>query len=233
MHPLREADPERPFWQWPGADAPPPMDHAIGGRKPSQYSDAMARIILARIEDGEAVTSIAADPDMPAYKTIYDWRKRHPRFGRAWAEMRADEALRRRRAAAGREANRAAWEKLRAGVEGRAPRRKAGRRSTYTSEVGRAYCALIFQGLTLRQASARPGMPDRPMVYRWLRNHPQFREWYREAMWLRDQEMSDRIMEVVDRVTPENLRETKRIVKQLEAKAAALRPKVWTGRTDI
>lgn len=233
MHPLRETDPKQPFWRNPATVAPPPMDHRQGARQPSQYSDAMGRIILARLEEGESMTRIAADPDMPSHRTIYVWQRRHPHFGRAWAEVRADEALRRRRAVAEREYHRATWEKLRAGVEGRAPRRKMGRRSSFTPEVGQTYCALIFEGLTLRQASARPGMPDKRTVYRWLRNHPQFRDWYREAMWLRDQMMADRIMDVVDRVTPENLRETKRIVKHLEARAAALRPKVWIGRTDI
>jgi hypothetical protein len=40
---------------------PPPMDHAIGGRKPSQYSDEMALIILARIRRGETMQQICAD----------------------------------------------------------------------------------------------------------------------------------------------------------------------------
>jgi hypothetical protein len=97
LHPLRETNPNGPSWPPPAArETPPPMDHRIGGRKPSQYSDAMARIILARVEVGQSVAQVLADPLMPSRRTLCDWIHGNPGFGAAWNEMRSAQARRRR-----------------------------------------------------------------------------------------------------------------------------------------
>lgn len=57
---------------------------ALGGRQGtgpvSGYDAAIAQEIVARIGEGETMTSIGADPAMPCGRTIYLWRKLHPEF---------------------------------------------------------------------------------------------------------------------------------------------------------
>lgn len=219
-HPLRDLalDP----------DAKPPwMDHTTGGGQYSQYTPEMAAIILARIEAGQTVRQVAADPDMPSYRTIYDWVNDQPDFGEAWNEMRRERARARReelirRASAAREA-----EVQLALAEGRKPCRKAGRKSTWTRERGEAFCELIREGLSTRAACARPGMPDGPMVYRWLRNHPQFRERYARAVQFREFRLADEVWDLALQATPANLPTLKPRVKRMQAQVSAMRPAVW------
>lgn len=94
--PLRDPESNASTWSSLAGRTPPPMDHRIGGRKPSQYSDEMARIILARLESGETVAQVLADPLTPSRRTLYDWIRDNPRFGAAWNQMRRDQASHRR-----------------------------------------------------------------------------------------------------------------------------------------
>jgi hypothetical protein len=219
-HPLRDLAPD--------PDAKPPwMDHTIGGGQYSQYTPQMAAIILARIEAGQTVRQVAADPDMPSYRTIYDWVEAEPDFGEAWTEMRRERAHARREAIIRREPAAREAEARRALAEGRKPRRKTGRKSTWTRERGEAFCALIDQGLSTRAACARPGMPDPPMVHRWLRNHPQFRECFVRAVRFRELRLADEVWDLALQATPANVSTLKPRVKRMQARVSAMRPAVW------
>jgi hypothetical protein len=226
-HPLREIDPNGPDWPALAKRAPPPMDHRIGGRKPSQYSDAVARIILARIENGETVAQLLADPAMPCRRTLYDWINDNPRFGAAWNQMRRDQAYMRRAKVAQREQGARKWAAIRARVEGRRPLRKTGRKSTYKAERGRAVCALIAQGHTLRQAAREAGLSGVPILYRWLRNHPRFRAVYIAACEEREDRLAFDADMLADSVNGGNFHRIKREVERLEGRIGALRPDVW------
>ena len=219
-HPLRELAPD--------PDAQPPwMDHTIGGGQFCQYSPEMAALILARIEAGQTVREVAADPAMPSYRVIYDWLDRQPDFAEAWNEMRRERARARREAIARHEPAAREAEARLALAEGRKPGRKRGRKSTWTPERGEAFCDLIVQGLSTRAASARPGMPDEPMVHRWLRNHPQFRESYARAVLIREYRLNDEIWDLASQANPANLRQLKPRVRRMQARAGAMRPAVW------
>jgi hypothetical protein len=224
LHFLRE--PAGPSFILPHEQLPPPMDHGRG-LMPSQYSHAMARLILARLEMGDALHRIVADPGMPSYATVHHWRRRHPEFDDAWQEVRRDLAAARRQALVGREDRRAAREAALARAKGRKPRRKAGRRSTYTREVAEAYCELIAAGLTGRAAARRPGMPSPPMVYRWLRNHPEFRALYVGALRFREDMLCDQMLMLAKRAGPGNMRLIRREMNWLQQRIAACHPKVW------
>jgi len=219
-HPLRDLAPD------PEAK-PPWMDHTVGGGQYCQYTPEMAAIILARIEAGQTVRQVAADPDMPSYRTIYDWVESQPDFGEAWSEMRRERARARREEIIRRGS--AAWEvEIRdALAEGRKPWKKAGRKSTWTLERGEALCDLIHDGLNTRAACARPGMPDPPMVHRWLRNHPEFRESYTRAVRFRDFRLADEVWDLALQATPANLATLKPRVKHMQARVSAMRPAVW------
>ncbi|HEY8617207.1 hypothetical protein [Phenylobacterium sp.] len=79
--------------------------HAIRGRggRGSTYNLRKARAFCRRVERGETVSAICADPKMPSVKAVYGWLRREPVFremyvnARAvwltWLEEEKDEAL--------------------------------------------------------------------------------------------------------------------------------------------
>jgi hypothetical protein len=227
LHPLRQTNPNGPSWPPPAArETPPPMNHRIGGCKPSQYSDAMARIILARIEVGQTVAQILADPLMPSRRTLYDWIKGHPDFGAAWNQMRRDQARRRRAEVARLEEGVRRWNAIHARAAGRRPLRKVGRKSTFRAPLGHAFCALIAQGCTVRQAAQQMGLSGVPIIYRWLRNHPRFRTGYIAACEKREDRLAFYADMLAGEVNGGNFRSIKRQVERLEGRIGAIRPDV-------
>lgn len=64
----------------------------------STYDAAMADEVFARLCEGESLTAMAADPDMPSLSTLFAWRRAHAGFDetvrlgqRIFAERLADE----------------------------------------------------------------------------------------------------------------------------------------------
>ena len=201
----------------------PPMDHRVSAGQSSQYSDAAARIVLARAARGDTIDAILAAPNMPCRRTLYDWIRDVPRFGHAWQAMRGRQALRRQRAVEDAEPMRAVVAAYLADATGWPLRAKAGRKSTYSRAAAEAWCDLIVGGATLGEAAAKPGMPSPPMVYRWLRNHPEFRQMYVHATEARDWVLQDQAIDLLNRLgyaaRPE--------VDAIMARRAALWPDVW------
>lgn len=60
--------------------------------RPSTFSDEVAGELLARLWEGESLTSICQDDDMPALRTVYKWIDARPDFGRDYAQARARQA---------------------------------------------------------------------------------------------------------------------------------------------
>lgn len=140
------------------------MDHT-GGCKDSQYTPAMADLIVRRMLEGESVRRIAADPALPSYATIFHWRRLHPDFAQAWEVARVMRAYLR-------------IERLKAKP---ARTRPGGKTSSFTVERGEAVCELLRQGIAMSAINAMPGMPSSKVVYTWLRTQPRFREMVGEA----------------------------------------------------
>jgi hypothetical protein len=223
-HYLRRPDPREPS----GHPAqPPPMDHSRGGHSDCQYSDAMARVILARLDGGETVKSVTSDPAMPSHRTLYDWLERIPQFAEAWEEMRAEQAAARRRRVEQAEPDRAERERLRAASEGRRPRAKAGRKSSYTPERADAVCEFLLAGHTLRECAAQPGMPSITAIYGWLRNHPEFRRDYMLTLMMREHLLIDRARDLVNLASPSTAKRLRGPIADLYGRMGALRPDVW------
>ena len=62
---------------------------ALGRRgRPSTYTPAAAAAICERIENGESVIAIGADPAMPCAGTIYGWVRRYPDFEEMYVRAR-------------------------------------------------------------------------------------------------------------------------------------------------
>lgn len=56
--------------------------------------------------------------------------------------------------------------------------KKMGRPSTYDDEMAERICARLASGNSLRTICSSPGMPGRETVFRWLREHQDFRDQY-------------------------------------------------------
>lgn len=73
-----------------------------------------------------------------------------------------------------------------------------GRPSTYTEERATLVCDHLIDGLSLRQACRREGMPSRDTVRRWLRDKPEFRARYARACEFRADALADEMIEIAD-----------------------------------
>jgi hypothetical protein len=159
----------------------PRIDHT-GGWKESQYHPRLGREICARIEAGETVRQVAADPAMPSYATLFRWRKVQPDFEAMYAAMRARLVLGRIERADLAARSKDYWRIHKARVDGRRVRDwVAGRASTYQRAWAQAYCDRIAGGESGMAVSADPAMPSARAIYRWLKRFPEFREMYVEA----------------------------------------------------
>lgn len=75
---------------------------------------------------------------------------------------------------------------------------KRGRPSDYTEKKGQEICALIAEGLSLRQIASREGMPDKVTILRWLVRHEEFRPHYAHAREMQAEHFADEILEIAD-----------------------------------
>ncbi|MES2341529.1 MAG: hypothetical protein V4597_07615 [Pseudomonadota bacterium] len=203
----------------------PDFDHT-GGWKPSAYRPSIGRVILARVEVGETITSIVADPEMPCRATLYRWLAMHEDFAADYAEVRrvlAENTLWSREHLAGERRDYAIR-------FGRGPHR-GGQKSRYTLCRAYAFCRAVADGLTLAQMAGDPRLPTPKMVYRWLRQRPEFRAMYERARAVQRLGLQLEIDQVVDAATPFNLASAKREVARLEGRIGRLTPKLY--RTQL
>lgn len=73
-----------------------------------------------------------------------------------------------------------------------------GRPSTYTQELADKICEEIALGSSLRTVLTGDDMPAMSAVFRWLREHEEFREQYARATEERTEAMSEDILDIAD-----------------------------------
>ncbi|MDO8378291.1 hypothetical protein [Phenylobacterium sp.] len=196
-----------------------------GGWKPSAYRPAIGRVILARVEVGETITSIVADPEMPCRATLYRWLAMHEDFAADYADVRrvlAENAL------WSRDQDDAARRVYAARMRGRPHR--GGQKTRYTLCRAWAFCEAVAAGMTLADMAGDPALPTPKMVYRWLRQRPEFRAMYERARAAQRLNLQLDIDQVVDRATPFNLAAAKREVAWLQGRIGRLTPKLYRTR---
>jgi hypothetical protein len=221
-----EGTPGQP-WRPAKERAPPLMDHAPGG-KPSAFSWPMGRLILARIEAGETVRQITADPGMPCYATVYRWTHVVPEFGRAWRALRVEMAETQRWLDDQRAVARTWMRAHERRLAGKPPRAGvSGRKSSYTPEWGEAVCRAIVEGASLSEVVARPDMPSFRAVYRWMRRFPEFRAAYAEACRWREEMLADQALEAALSATPKTIAAARRRKARVEGRMGRLRPRKY------
>ncbi len=52
--------------------------------RPSKYNQSLGEEILSRYSNGETLTQICKDDNMPKRNTVYRWRSDYPKFGEAY-----------------------------------------------------------------------------------------------------------------------------------------------------
>lgn len=80
---------------------------------------------------------------------------------------------------------------------------KTGRPSDYLPEVAADICSKLAEGESLRSVCARPGMPNKATVFRWIGENKEFRDQYEKATESRADAMFEEMLEIVDDVAAE------------------------------
>jgi hypothetical protein len=201
------------------------MDHT-GGYKPSQYRHEIGEVICARIEAGETVASIASDPDMPCYATIFRWTKVNPEFADMYYGLRARLAQDRVRA------RRQKWvadgwripHEIRLGL-----RRHwvSGPKSTYDRAWAEQLCKRLADGESLLAITADRDMPSMKQVYGWLKRHEEFLDMYLAARQEQQIWLELQIDMVAGEATPVTLDAAKAEVAWLEGRIGRLAPRAY------
>jgi hypothetical protein len=60
----------------------------LGGKPFVPFSKELAAEVCERIENGESITELCADLEMPSWRTICRWRRENPEFSSAYAQAR-------------------------------------------------------------------------------------------------------------------------------------------------
>lgn len=121
--------------------------------------------VCRRIKAGETLGRILlSDEDLPAPPTFQAWVSRSSELSAMY---------------------RAAKEEARLG-------RRTYVSRIYTPELGREFCDRLTRAEAIEEVCAQKGMPCQNTVYRWVREDPEFAEWYRiareiHAHWLFDE----------------------------------------------
>ena len=117
-----------------------------------RYDEAIADRVIVRLDKGEPMSSVLADPALPCKIILRRWRQRRPDF---------DAALRS------------------AKLSGHRKRMAARRR--LTPELYDEIAVRLTEGRSLRQVSFLPGMPHVVTMYVWKRRDPDFADMVRWA----------------------------------------------------
>jgi hypothetical protein len=125
-----------------------PSDDAsqVSPRRPlKRFSATLAREVCRRTAAGQTQAEICADPAMPCAMTLNRWAKRHPRFARTYARVRAL-------------------------AEGE----REDRRRSYCPALANEIAARVSQGESLAAIADDPAMPSLRTIFRWRDYEPAF-----------------------------------------------------------
>ncbi|WP_421936275.1 hypothetical protein [Phenylobacterium sp.] len=161
------------------------------------YSAAVARRVLERVESGEALRSICADPSLPHRSTITAWIQRLPLFAAK---------LNRARTAAG-------WHM------------RGGRKPRWDESLAAEIYYRMSEGESLTAICRDPQMPSFNTVWKWRLQYPAFGEAVALAQRMQAERLCDEGWEIACAVTPETAHATRVKLGQLRWTAAALGPR--------
>jgi len=79
-----------------------------------------------------------------------------------------------------------------------------GRPTDYSEKLAGEMCAMIANGNSISKISAIKGMPASTTFFRWLREHPEFRDNYESAKEEQADRFVEQMLEIADDAEPEN-----------------------------
>lgn len=170
----------------------------LGGPAGSTYwCAAVARTLLARVESGESLRAICADPQMPHRSTVRLWMKRLPVFAKR---------LERARTAAG-------WHM------------KGGQKPKWDEVIAAEVFARLCEGETMTKICADPEMPSYNTVWKWQRTIPEFGQAVELARRIQAERFCDLGWDIATEITPETAYATHVKLAQLRWTASVLAPR--------
>lgn len=170
----------------------------LGGPPGSTYwSSSVAKAVLMRVESGESLRAICADPAMPNRSTVRLWAKKLPVFAHN---------LDRARTAAG-------WHM------------RGGRKPLWDEIVAAEVFARLCEGQTLTKICADPEMPSFTTVWKWQHTIPVFGEAVMLARQIQAERFCDQGWDIASEVTPETAYATEVKLRQLRWTTSVLAPR--------
>lgn len=170
----------------------------LGGLAGSvRFSAAVARRLCLRVESGESLRAICADPDMPHRSTVRDWMRQAPAFRKA---------IERARSAAG-------WHF------------GPGRRPLWNDQTAREVCMRVAAGEALSKVCDDPDLPSVAVVYKWRSERPEFNAQLRLAREVAAERLCDQGWEIACAVTPEDAYAVRVKLAQLRWMTSYLAPR--------
>ena len=111
---------------------------------------------------------------------------------------------------------------------------KAARRAPateYTPELADEFCGYLAEGLTVRQACGKPGMPDKRSIFRWLGKNPDFAALYRAAQAIKAEAFADEMVTIAD--SNEDPAKVRNMVSTRQWLSARMSPRVFGDKLDL
>lgn len=109
----------------------------------------------------------------------------------------------------------------------------AGRPSTFTEETADAICDAMTEGESLLDICARPEMPNRRTVYRWMDENLDFASRCARAREGQADFMDHKILTVADACTPESAQADRVKISAYQWRAAKLCPKRYGDKLEV
>ena len=171
-------------------------DEAGEARPYIRYSAPLARAICVRVAAGEMLSSICAEPDMPAKSTVRRWAREIPGFARIYHRAKAL-----------------------ARHEGLGPT------TTFCEVMAHEICARVAEGETLTAISDDPAMPNLWTILHWQRLNAAFARALALARQAQAERLADLGWAMALAATPETAYLTRVQLGQLRWTAAIKSPR--------
>jgi hypothetical protein len=174
------------------------------GRGASTHVERREKVaqVCRRIADGEKLGHILRTDGLPMPPTFHAWVARSAELGSMYEGAKAD----------GRRVARPFEARL------------------YTPELGREFCERLTVAEGLDEVCAQPDMPCEMTVYRWCREIPEFREWYRAARELHAHWLFDEAWRIARHARWDGWRGARLAIDTIRWRIAVLAPESYGKR---
>lgn len=108
-----------------------------------------------------------------------------------------------------------------------------GRHTDYSDELAETIIDGLLDGDSMRTICAKPEMPHRSTVLRWMEAHPQFAARCARAREMQADVMDDKILETADGCNSENAAAARVKISAYQWRAAKLAPKKYGDTTSV